>query len=278
MTEATRIIRVFPRRTSMTPTDPYAFVGDPPLWRPQADEVHVSVTFTWDIERARRLVDAWSQYYPVVKVGGPVFGQSHLSVQFEPGLYVRPGVTFTTRGCDYKCPWCLVPFYEGRLRILPDLQPGHIVQDNNLLQAGPRHVGRVCGMLKAQRQAAVFSGGLMPELVREWVAEELRGLRIKQVFLSADAEGDLPTLRRAARRLSFLGRNRLRCYMLVAYGGETLERARQRLEDVWEAGCMPFAQLYRPPDLEIRYGLEWRALAREWSRPAAMVANHGGEA
>ena len=32
-----KIIRVFPRKTHMTPTDPYAFVGDPPLWRPKAD-------------------------------------------------------------------------------------------------------------------------------------------------------------------------------------------------------------------------------------------------
>lgn len=29
-----RIIRVFPRRTSMTPRDDYAFVGDPPLMLP----------------------------------------------------------------------------------------------------------------------------------------------------------------------------------------------------------------------------------------------------
>ena len=45
-----RTIRVFPRQTAMTPTDELAFVGDPPLslWRPSADEVHVSVTFTWD--------------------------------------------------------------------------------------------------------------------------------------------------------------------------------------------------------------------------------------
>jgi hypothetical protein len=42
------VIRVFPRRTSLTPTDEYAFVGEPPMLRPEADEVHVSCTFTWD--------------------------------------------------------------------------------------------------------------------------------------------------------------------------------------------------------------------------------------
>ena len=52
-----RIVRVFPRRTSATPTDDLAFVGDPPLFLPEADEVHVSCTFTWDRAEARRLLD-----------------------------------------------------------------------------------------------------------------------------------------------------------------------------------------------------------------------------
>jgi len=45
-----KIVRVFPRRTTATPTDEMAFVGDPPppAFRPEADEVHISCTFTWD--------------------------------------------------------------------------------------------------------------------------------------------------------------------------------------------------------------------------------------
>jgi hypothetical protein len=60
---AVNIVRVFPRRTSLTPDDALAFVGDPPLWRPEADEVHVSCTFTWDIPEAKRLAEAWSHLY-----------------------------------------------------------------------------------------------------------------------------------------------------------------------------------------------------------------------
>ena len=36
------IARVFPRRTSATPDDELAFIGDPPLFLPGMDEVHVS--------------------------------------------------------------------------------------------------------------------------------------------------------------------------------------------------------------------------------------------
>ena len=40
-----RIIRVFPRRTAATPVDDLAYVGLPFFWS-EADEVHISVTFT----------------------------------------------------------------------------------------------------------------------------------------------------------------------------------------------------------------------------------------
>ena len=33
-------------------------------------------------------------------------------------------------------------------------------------------------------------------------------------------------------------------------------------------------QLYQPEDRWIDYSPEWRALAKKWSRPAAMVASH----
>ncbi len=269
-----RTIRVFPRRTSLTPTDDYAFVGQPPLLRPEADEVHVSVAFTWDIEEARLLASAWSQYYPVVKIGGPALDAE--ADGFAPGMYLRQGVTITSRGCNRKCPWCLVPQREGRIRLLP-IQAGHIVQDNNLLQTGQDHMIKVFEMLKQQRKSAVFSGGLDARLIDDWVAAQLSALRIDQLFLAADVNAMMPVLKRAVEKLGFLSRKKLRCYVLIGRG-DTLDETRQRLEEVWQIGCMPFAQLFQPPDNYIEYERPWRLLAREWSRPAAMMANHKMEA
>jgi hypothetical protein len=268
------IVRVFPRKTSMTPTDPLAFVGDPPLglWRPEADEVHISVAFTWDIPEAKRLRDAWANYYDTVRIGGPAL-DSHPN-GFTPGKYVRPGVTFTTRGCDNRCPWCLVPGREGKLLEIDGFAPGYIIQDNNILQASHRHLEQVAAMLNAQRRAAVFSGGIQASLVDDWVAEWMRGLRVNSIFMAADTDAAVAPLRRAADKLRFLGRDKLRCYVLLAYDGQTIEQAEARLEAVWEAGCMPFAQLYQPDDHYIEYSREWRSLARTWSRPAAMKATH----
>lgn len=266
------VVRVFPRKTSMTPTDEFAFVGDPPLFgRPEADEVHVSVTFTWDAVEGERLASAWGCYYKIVRIGGPAFNSKPDG--FTPGLYIRHGVTFTTRGCNNRCPWCLVPRREGRLVEISDFCAGHIVQDNNLLQASHQHISKVFEMLKVQRRAAVFSGGLQSSLVGDWFADELRGIRVNSVFLAADSKQAIRPLERAIGRLSFLGRRKIRVYAMVGYDGETLSDAEGRLQTIWDLGGMPFAQLYQPAEKFIRYDYEWRQLVRKWSRPAAMFSS-----
>lgn len=70
------IIRVFPRRTSYTPDDPYVFIGNPPLklFIPRHDEVHVSCTFSWDKAECEYLAFQWEAVTDKsVKLGGPAF-------------------------------------------------------------------------------------------------------------------------------------------------------------------------------------------------------------
>jgi len=57
---------------------------------------------------------------------------------------------------------------------------------------------------------------------------------------------------------------------------QTMQEAENHLRTVWYLGGMPFAQLYQPSDHFIQYSLEWKALARTWSRPAAMFSKNGG--
>lgn len=269
------ILRVFPRRTSMTPDDPLAIVGDPPLglWRPSADRVHISCVFTWDIEECMRLAGAWGKYYDDVKVGGPALGTPFDG--FVPGRYVKRGVTFTTRGCNNNCPWCFVPEREGKLGEIRDFAPGHIIQDNNLLQASRLHIRQVIEMLKTQR-AAVFSGGIDARLVDDWFVEQLQTITVKEIFLAADTSAALRPLEKALHKLRALGRNKLRVYVLIAYGNETISEAKARLEKVWELGGLPFAQLYQPPEWK-DYSAEWKRFARRWSRPAIMKGMHKEE-
>jgi hypothetical protein len=62
-----KIARVFPRRTNATPTDEMAYIGLPDMFT-QADEVHVSVAFSWDLPEAERLEKEWRHIAPV-KIG-----------------------------------------------------------------------------------------------------------------------------------------------------------------------------------------------------------------
>jgi hypothetical protein len=129
-------------------------------------------------------------------------------------------------------------------------------------------------MLGKQPRAAVFAGGIDARLVTDEIAEEFRTIRMSEAFLACDSAGAIRPLYEAAWRLRFLGRRKLRCYVLIGYGGESISQAEKRLEAVWEAGCLPFAQLYRPPEGEQQYDLAWLRLQRKWARPAAMFASH----
>lgn len=254
----------------MTPNDEMAFVGDPPMIRPDADEVHISCPFTWDKPQAERLYQAWGQYYPV-KLGGPAYNSP--CDDFTPGMYVKRGVTFTSRGCNNQCPWCLVPKREGKLKLLP-IQEGNIIQDNNLLQCDKSHRDKVFEMLRTQKQIE-FPGGLdcretTPELV-----EDLRSLRIYQMFFACDAKGQLKELQRVGRLFAGTDRRKLRCYVLLGFKGQTISEAIEHLENVWAAGFMPHAQLFQPEDKLITYSREWKGLSRRWSRPAIMQVMNG---
>jgi hypothetical protein len=85
-----RIIRVFPRRTKATPTDALAYFG-PPDRVAEADEVHVSVTFTYDKAFAEHLAEQWKHVAPV-KIGG--------------GAGARGAVGFARCGSAIRCRAC----------------------------------------------------------------------------------------------------------------------------------------------------------------------------
>ncbi len=264
------IIRVFPRRTSFTPTDDMAFIGDPPMIRPEAKEVRVSVTFTWDMPEAYRLALAWQQYYPDVKIGGPAYDIEQMNFSL-PGMYVKDNVIFTSKGCNKSCPWCLVPLREGSFRSLFNSLiplPKHcIVQDNNILQHEPDRLGYIFNKLRDCRSVEL-GGGIDATLVNERFAYLVQSIKLKQLFLACDTEAALKPLEKAVAILKELTPRQRRCYVLAAFNGSTIESIEKRCKQILNLGCFPFVQLYQPPDKEIKYSKEWKQLQRRWSRPA----------
>lgn len=268
----TRIARVFPRRTNMTPDDDDAFVGEPPLGCPEYDEVHISVSFTWDIDRSHYLARQWKPYGKV-KVGGPVFDNSQ--GDFVPGRYVKKGVTITSRGCPNKCWFCLVPKRNDGMLIELPIKPGRIIQDDNLLACSKGHIEAVFDMLKNQSQIE-FRGGFEALRVTPRIVEKLTHLRIHSIWLSYDTLEDEDPLRCAIENLkTYFSREKIRCYVLIGYPGDTISKAEERLKRAWQMGTLPFSMRYRKPERSMNKSFvfherEWNRLTWKWSRPAVI--------
>jgi hypothetical protein len=272
MSEMKILLRVFPRRTSYTPDGDLVFIGFPPFRGliPRHDEVHVSCTFTWDIAYCKTLRDAWAEATDrPVKLGGVAFESP--CADFTPGLYVREGITFTTRGCDNRCPFCVVPRVEGALRELP-IMPGNIIQDNNFLQASRTHKDKVFNMLRSQTRIE-FRGGLQASLIDAHFVDNIQRLRIANLWLACDSPSALKTTVAAIERLRKAGfsRRKISCYILI---GDDMDENENRCREIYRAGAMPRAQLYRDfTPKKTEYSKAWRDFERMWQRPAATAAH-----
>jgi hypothetical protein len=272
MTSPARIIRVFPRRTSATPDDAMAFTSPPPKNLPDADEVHVSAAFTYDLPKAEKLAEAWARTGLPVKTGGPAFNRP--GGDFVPGLYLKHGYVITSRGCPRRCWFCSVPKREGgRLRELP-VTAGHNVLDDNLLACSERHIRDVFAMLKQQAKRPVFTGGLEAALLRPRHVELLREVKTARMYFACDTPSDYEPLVEAGKILRDGGitkaSHRAACYVLIGYPGDTQDAADARLRAVWDAGFVPYAMLYR--DDTGAANAEWRRFQRLWVRPEIVLS------
>ena len=267
-----RILRVFPKRTNYTPDDDLVFVGPPPFAEmiPEHDEVHVSCTFTWDMDAAEDLAFQWEGATRApVKLGGPAYHSP--ADDFTPGLYVKKGIIFTSRGCNNNCPWCGVRQIEGKLRELP-ITEGNVIQDNNFLQCSRAHKDKVFDMLRSQR-GICFRGGLETDLIDDHFVQNITSLRIAELWLACDTDAQLPRFKTACKKLTDAGfnRNQIKCYSLI---GHDMEAEEQRNREIFRAGAMPFSQLQRDFSREkTEYSKAWNAFERQWQRPAATVAH-----
>ena len=270
-----KILRIFPRRTSYTPDDDMVIINEPPgLFVPEHDEVHISCTFSWDMERSEWLKYQWESYTdkPVL-IGGPAYGSP--SNDFIPGLYVKQGVVFTSRGCNNNCSWCCVPKQEGKLIELP-IMPGNIIQDNNFLQCSREHKNKVFDMLRTQKKV-MFMGGLECRLIDDHFIDNIKSLNIYRLWLACDTDSALPATLKAIELLTKAGytREHIHCYVLSM--GENMDKDEIRLRAIYDAGAYPFAMLYRGKDnksLGRGYShKDWRRFICMWSRPAKMRAH-----
>ena len=262
-----RIARVFCRRTSATPEDALVFIDEPPpLFLPEIDEVHVSVTFSWDIKKAGMLCRQWEAVGVPVKIGGPALNER--SGEFTPGLYVKHGITITSRGCPNNCWFCNVPKKEGEIREL-EIKDGWNVFDDNLLACSEDHIKAVFEMLKRQKERVTLTGGLEAKRLKPWHCEALREIKPYSIYFAYDTPDDFEPLLQAGILLRDAGftvkSHTMKCYVLVGYPGDSFNKAEIRLRHTIDAGFMPFAMLYREDSFN--GDPRWIAFQHEWVNP-----------
>ncbi len=296
-----KLIRVFPRKTKATPRDTLAYFADPARGRSaepdlyvEADEVHVSVSFTWDRAEAERLARLWKRIAPV-KIGGvgwrsPEFPHGDPGAEFVPGRYVREGYLFTSRGCPRRCWFCSVHLRDPEARLLP-IQDGWNILDDNLLACPRHHVEAVFAMLRRQKRRVCFTGGLEARSLEDYQVGLLADLKPAPAMFWAYDPGDAyETLASASRRLIAAGfrpsSHRLQCYVLIGYSypndpthriRDTFDKAEKRLNDMKALGFTPYAMLYRPEgdgSENWRPDPEWKTFQRAWMRPAIIHASN----
>ena len=262
------VARVFPRKTAMTPEDDLAFIN----CNPEVDEIHISVAWTYDIPRAEDLAYQWETVGVPVKVGGPAYDDP-CDGEYIPGMYVKKGNVFSSRGCNNKCWFCSAWRREGKLREL-EIHDGWNILDNNLLQCSEQHIKDVFAMLKRQKKKAVFTGGLEAKMLEPWHCDLLADLKPARMYFAYDTPDDYEPLVAAGKLLMDAGvkptSHSMCCYNLCGFKGDTFEAAEKRFEQTIKAGFMPYAMLYR--DKQGNTDAEWRKFQREWCRATIVGA------
>lgn len=266
-----KILRIFPRKTKGTPLDKDVIINRSPGFFDEADEIHISVAFTWDLSLADRLYKEW-KHVATTKIGGCAFNEPQYD--FVSGMYLKEGYTITSRGCNNRCWFCSVWKRQPNVIELP-IVDGNIIQDDNLLACSDQHIKDVFKMLSKQKKPAVFSGGIEAKLLKPWHIDLFSSIRLKSLFCAYDTPDDLDPLIEAGKLLSkanitFENRKAV-CYVLIGYPKDTFEKAEKRIEQVFKAGFFPFAMLWRNDKGSTVK--EWRQFQRQWANPIITSVN-----
>ena len=164
---------------------------------------------------------------------------------------------FTARGCIRKCPFCIVPEKEGKIRAVADIydfwngQKNLMLMDNNLT-AEPDHFRRVLEQLIKHGIRTSFSQGLDIRLIDEEKAALLARVKLwkdKRIHFAFDSMAMEGAVRRGVDcllRAGIIPRN-LSFYVLIGFD-TTREEDLYRVELLRSFGVTPFAMPFNRQD------------------------------
>ena len=193
-----------------------------PLFSQNYDRVFASQIYTWTESPS---------FFGEVELGGSgVSLEKELPIKIEqmrPDYDLYPDMDysmgFTTRGCSRKCPFCIVPKKEGKIRAVATIQDiwdrRHekiILFDNNIL-ALSKHFFKIISELKKDNLWVDFNQGLDHRLLDNDICRALKSIRHREFRFAFDNISYEKSVLKAIEMLKKAGLKRNFWYVLVGF-------------------------------------------------------------
>lgn len=191
-----------------------------------------------------------------------MFPAYHLLKQVDKWKGWDRSIVFTSRGCIRKCPFCVVPRLEGRMKdkkpsIMDLIHPNHkkvTIWDNNFL-ASP-YAKSMLKELGDHGIEADFNQGLDARLMDEETAGLLADVKSKTIHMAYDWPWEGPYIQKAIDLLGDAGYNRKNLIFYMLYNffdeqhkkGDTPADFLLRLKNLMEWGASSYPMRYIPLD------------------------------
>jgi hypothetical protein len=176
----------------------------------------------------------------------PSFLPEHIE-NSQPNYAIYPTIDYSIQryssGCIRNCPWCIVPKYEGKLKVHSpvNLNPKGkwiFVIDNNFFAS--KAWRESIHHLQSCNQPVHFDG-IDVRLLNEEKCYELNKLKLhKQLHIAWDDPRDTKTLKKIEQVIQWLPPRKLMCYILIGHSS-TEEEDVYRATKLKEMGIDPYA-------------------------------------
>jgi hypothetical protein len=246
------------------------------------DIIYVTSLFTWDLPQVIQVINSFKKRFSTaeIKVGGVAATAMPDKIKKETGISPHVGVIpevdscvpdytmsketkeleeslgFTTRGCPWKCRYCVVRILEPRYyeidgwaRCIDSSKPRITLFDNNIVRASKRHFNSVIRLLEEQDKQVDFNSGFDCKLLTKDHVEQIAKIHVHPIRLAFDKlEQEKPLIKSVNLfKEKGISTDNIRVYVLYNYYDD-LEEAKYRADKVIELGCKPFVMRYKPLD------------------------------
>lgn len=197
-----------------------------------------------------------------------------------PNIPLDTAYGFLTRGCPNKCPWCVVPRKEGKIRPYMDIDEIAIegrykvvLMDNNILAAGDYAVSQLQKIIKKGYHVD-FNQALDARLVTEEYARLLAQIKWinRRIRFGCDTPGQIQQCERAIDMINAHGYRGE--YFLYTMLNDDFNECYERIQYWWkrnhkcrenhQPNIYPYAQPYRDPDNPNRPIPQWQKDMAQW--------------